>query len=65
MVKFVVDENGNLTNFQSENNLPENLYKQLINSINTISVWEPSLYNGREVKQNFTLPIIIQFIESE
>lgn len=65
IVKFVVDENGNLTNFQSENNLPENLYKQLINSINAISVWEPSLYNGREVKQHFTLPIIIQFIESE
>lgn len=58
-VKFVVDENGELINFKSNENLNDELFKNLIEIIKSSGKWESAIYNGREVKQNFALPIII------
>jgi antitoxin component YwqK of YwqJK toxin-antitoxin module len=59
IIKFVVDENGDLINFKSNENLNDELFKKLIDIIKSSGKWESGIYNGSEVKQYFTLPIII------
>jgi hypothetical protein len=58
-IKFVVDENGELINFKSNENLNDELFKNLIEIIKSSGKWESAIYNGKEVKQYFALPIII------
>lgn len=59
-IKFVVDGNGNLIDFKANENINDELFSKLIEIIKSTSKWESGIYNGREVKQYFTLPIIIQ-----
>ncbi len=59
-IKFVVDENGDLIDFKAKENINDELFSKLIEIIKSTSQWESGIYNGREVKQYFTLPIIIQ-----
>ncbi len=59
-IKFVVDQNGDLVNFRANDNINDELFEKLIEIIKSTSQWESGIYNGREVKQYFTLPIVIQ-----
>ena len=59
-IKFVVDGNGDLIDFKTNETINSELFSKLIEIIKSTSQWESGIYNGREVKQYFTLPIIIQ-----
>lgn len=59
-IKFVVDENGDLIDFKTNETINSELFSKLIEIIKSTSQWESGIYNGREVKQYFTLPIVIQ-----
>jgi len=55
--KFAVDQNGELVNFSTVGAINEELYLKLVEIIKVSGKWESGIYNGREVKQYFTLPI--------
>lgn len=57
--KFTVDENGELVNFSKVEGIHEELYLKLIQIIKDAAKWESGIYNGREVKQYFSLPITL------
>lgn len=59
-IKFVVDGNGDLVDFRANENINDELFQKLIGIIKNTSKWESGIYNGREIKQYFTLPIVIQ-----
>lgn len=59
-IKFVVNGNGDLVDFRAKENINDDLFQKLIEIVKSTSQWESGIYNGREIKQYFTLPIVIQ-----
>lgn len=59
-IMFVVNGNGDLVDFRAKENISDDLFQKLIEIVKNTSQWESGIYNGREIKQYFTLPIVIQ-----
>ena len=58
MVRFVVNEDGSLSNFQVMKG--KEIQSELLRVINTMPKWKPGKRNGVPVKVWFTLPIILE-----
>lgn len=60
IVKFMVNEDGSLTEVQQVNKdkpLHPDLVKEAIRVVNTMPKWKPAVKDGKVVKAQFTLPI--------
>ena len=57
VVKFCIDEEGNITNVKIVESFYPLLNKQIILTISRFQKWESALENGVEVKQWFELPL--------
>jgi hypothetical protein len=62
IAKFVVWDDGSIRDIQIVKETPANLGlgKEAIRVISSSAKWKPGIYNNRDVKQYYTLPISIQ-----
>ena len=67
IAKFVVWDDGSIRNIQIVKETPENLGlgKEAVRLLTSSDKWKPGVYNKRNVKQYFTLPISIQITPEE
>lgn len=67
IAKFVVMEDGSISNIQILQEKPAGLGlgKEATRVLSKSAKWKPGMYNGRSVKQYYTLPISIQITASE
>lgn len=65
--RFVVWDDGSIRDIQILNESPAGLGlgKEAIRILNKSPKWKPGVYNGRSVKQLYTLPIAIQITANE
>lgn len=59
-ITFVVDKNGNLTDFKPHKNKSLNFEKKAIQRLSKIPKWTPATINGKNVKTRFTIPLTFQ-----
>ena len=57
VVKFVVDENGNVTDAKIIKSINKYLDDEALRVVNSMPRWKPGKQNGKPVKVYFTLPI--------
>lgn len=57
IVKFVVDEEGNITNVEALTHLGGGLEQEAIRVVKLMPRWKPAMQEGKPVKVYFTLPI--------
>jgi TonB family protein len=60
LLKFVVEEDGSLTNFKVIQTPSESLAEEAIRVLQKSQKWEPGIERGKPVKVNFTMPILFQ-----
>lgn len=60
LLKFVVEEDGSLTNFKVIQTPSESLSQEAIRVLQKSQKWEPGIERGKPVKVNFTMPILFQ-----
>ena len=60
IVKFIVDEGGNITNVRAATNLGGGLEEEAIRVVKLTGAWKPGLQNGKPVKVNYTLPVVFR-----
>ncbi|OGS72834.1 MAG: hypothetical protein A3G95_03815 [Flavobacteria bacterium RIFCSPLOWO2_12_FULL_31_7] len=67
VAKFVVWDDGSLRDIQIVKETPDNLGlgNEAIRVISSSDKWKPGIYNERNVKQYFTLPISIQITPAD
>ena len=60
-VKFIVNQNGSLSDFEVKEETPYNigLGKNVIKYLQTIANWIPAEQDGRKVRTNFLLPVSV------
>ncbi|WP_152975508.1 energy transducer TonB [Lacinutrix himadriensis] len=56
-IEFVVDENGNLTDFVPINKKSLNFEKKAIKQLKKMPKWIPATINGKRVKTRFRIPL--------
>lgn len=61
MISFVVEKNGSLTDIKilRDGGMPK-AGTEAIRVLNSLPKWKPAFQNGREVRSQFTLPLILQ-----
>ena len=65
-VEFIVDENGNLTNFNVLKGIGAGCDKAAIDVVQNSSVaWQPGIHDGKKIKQKIVLPINFRLGEKE
>ncbi|KHJ36687.1 hypothetical protein PBAC_31430 [Pedobacter glucosidilyticus] len=60
LLKFVVEEDGSLTNFKVIQTPSESLAEEAIRVLQKSQKWEPGIERGKPLKVNFTMPILFQ-----
>ncbi len=60
-VKFVVEIDGSLSNFEIITSLNNEVDNKILEILKNYPKWNSGIYNGREVKQYYTLPITLDF----
>jgi hypothetical protein len=56
-IQFVIDENGNLTDFEPLNRKSLNFEKNAIKKLEKMPKWIPAILNGKNVKTRYRIPI--------
>jgi hypothetical protein len=56
-IEFIVDEEGNLIDFEPLNNKSLNFEKKAIKKLEKMPKWIPATLNGRNVKTRFRIPL--------
>jgi TonB family protein len=57
VVKFVIDEDGNVVNSQIIKSVDKTLDEEALRVIKSMSKWKPGMLNGKPVKVYYTLPV--------
>ena len=60
-IEFIVDENGNLTDFKPLNKESLNFEKKAIRKLERMPKWIPATFNGKNVKTRFRIPLTFKF----
>ncbi|MCI1779309.1 MAG: M56 family metallopeptidase [Bacteroidales bacterium] len=63
VVKFIVDEEGNVTNVKAIRKTYKSLNEEAINVIKASPKWTPGMSKGKKTKVSFTFPVIFQMRE--
>lgn len=56
-VEFVVDKNGQLTDFRPLSSEGYNFEEKAIKKLEKLPPWHPAIYKSYRVKQKFVLPV--------
>ncbi|QSE99048.1 energy transducer TonB [Fulvivirga lutea] len=56
-IQFVVDENGQLTDFEALSRNFDRFEKKTINKLSKLPNWKPAIFDGKKVKSRFVLPV--------
>ncbi len=65
IIKFVVNEDGSISNAEVIRTLDPYCDKEAIRVINNMPIWKPGKQNGKAVKVYFTLPITFRLVQEE
>jgi protein TonB len=57
VLKFVVDENGNVSDVQVVRSVDPSLDREAVNTVKRMPKWNPGMQNGQPVKVWYTLPV--------
>ena len=57
VVKFVVDEHGNVSDVQVVRSVDPSLDREAVNTVKRMPKWNPGMQNGQPVKVWYTLPV--------
>jgi TonB family protein len=61
-VQFIVDKNGELTDFKPLSNEGYNFEQKAIKKMEKLPSWNPGIYKNNVVKQKFVLPVKFKLI---
>jgi hypothetical protein len=59
-ITFIVDKDGNLTEFKPINNKSLNFEKKAIRRLEKMPKWKPATVNGKPVKTKFNIPFVFK-----
>jgi hypothetical protein len=59
-ISFAVEKNGSLSYLQSEPVVEQPLEKEIIRVLSLCPKWEPGESNGKKIKMQYSLPIVLQ-----
>jgi protein TonB len=60
IVKFIVNEDGNITDTRVEKGVSKELDEEAIRVVKNMPQWKPGIQNGKPVKVYYTLPIVFK-----
>ncbi|MHC0440050.1 hypothetical protein [Flavobacterium sp. 3-210] len=60
ILAFAVEKNGSVSYLQSQPAIDEPLEKELIRVLSLCPKWQPGEINGKKVKRQYSLPIVLQ-----
>ncbi|WP_238567944.1 hypothetical protein [Flavobacterium sp. ASV13] len=60
ILAFAVEKNGSVSYLQSQPAVDESLEKELIRVLSLCPKWQPGEINGKKVKRQYSLPIVLQ-----
>ncbi|KAF2507943.1 hypothetical protein EYY60_18520 [Flavobacterium zhairuonense] len=59
-LSFAVEKNGSVSYLQSEPAINKNVEQEIIRVLNACPKWQPGESNGKKVKRQYSLPIVLQ-----
>ena len=64
-VSFIIETNGEISNIKVLRDIGYGTGEEAVRVLKLSPKWTPGVYNGRNVKQYYTLPISIQITANE